>query len=301
MSGARRGTSHECGDENVFIPGGCVEVHSLVSKEGRQLNGQKGWLLERTESTNRWRVSLNGADKDELINQIKEENLSIVAMVSTFQGCHPRGTVRHFYDGFDASDWAVHGCTRLLNVLSGFAGGEFTCLVWCADHREAAQVSEHLKANLYKFAAAWKAETGQDHKPAAYLVVSDDHPPVGAHVDVLINFRAPAVVAYADRIRILLATSSSRISVVTLAASSLAPASEGIKWFQFPAKERVPKLPTGVQRVQIANASSFVGHMSMNLPNPAAWAFQQHLNMFEKPGELAAIEKAGVFFQQFGD
>jgi len=301
MSGARRSTSHECGDDHVFIAGGCVKVHSLVSEEGRQLNGQKGWLLERTESTNRWRVSLDCAGEDEVIKQIKEENLSIVAMVSTFQGCFPRGAVRHFYDGFDATDWAVHGCSRLLNVFSAFAGGGFTCLVWCADHHEAAHVSEHLKANLYNAAAAWKAATGQDHKPAAYLVVSDDHPPVGAHVDVLINFRAPAVAAYADRIRTLLATSSSRISVVTLAASPLASASEGIKWSQIPAKESVPKLPTGVQRVQTANASSFVEHYSMNLHNPAAQAFQQHLNMFEKPCELAAIEEAGVFFHQIGD
>merc|ERR1719350_2780166 len=120
-------------------------------------------------------------------------------MVSTFQGCFPRGNIRHFYDGFDASDWEVHGCNRLLNTFSGFAGGGFTCLVWCADQHEATQVAEYLKANLYKFVAAWKAATGQDRKPAAYLVASDDHPPVGAHVDVLINFRAPAVDAYAAR------------------------------------------------------------------------------------------------------
>merc|ERR1712176_846400 len=103
--------------------GACVKVHSLVSEEGRKLNGQKGWLLERTESTNLWRVSLDGSGEDGSIKQLKEENLSIVPMVSTFQGCHPQGTVRHFYDGFDASDSAVHGCNRLLNVFSAFAGG----------------------------------------------------------------------------------------------------------------------------------------------------------------------------------
>lgn len=89
--------------------------------------------------------------------------------------------------------------------------------------------------------------------------------------------------------------------MVTLAASSLASASVGIKWSQLPAKESVPKLPTGVQRMHVAKASSFVGHMSMDLRNAVVQAFQQHLNMFEKPCELAAIEKAGVFFEQFGD
>jgi len=148
--------------------------------------------------------------------------------------------------------------------------------------------------------------TGQDRKPAPYLVVSDDHPPVGAHVDVLINFRAPAVAAYAARIHTLLATSASRIIVVTLAASSLASASKEIKWDQLPTKQSVPKMPKGVQRVQIANSSNFVGYTPMDLllkieSNPVALAFRQRLNLFEKPCELAAIEKAGVFFQQIGD
>lgn len=171
----------------------------------------------------------------------------------------------------------------------------------CANQHEATHIAEYLEENLYNFAAAWKAATGQDRKPAPYLVVSDDHPPVGAHVEVLINFRAPAVATYAARIHTLLATSASHVIVVTLAASALASANKQIKWHQLPTKETVPKMPKGMQRVQIANASSFVGHMSMNLNKPAALAFLEHLNLFEKPCELAAIEKAGVFFQQIGD
>jgi len=293
------GASNECRDEKVFIAGACVEVHGLVSEEGRQLNGQRGWLLERTARTNRWRVSISGAGKDEFIKQVKEENLSVVAMTSTFQGCFPRGIVRHFYDAFDASDWAVHGLSRLLNSLS-FAGDRFTCLVWCADHHEAAQVSEHLNANIYKLAAAWKVATGQDRRPASYLVVSDDHPPAGAHVDVLINFRAPAVATYRDRIGMLLLTSSSHIHVVTLAASSLASTNEEIKWHHIPSKEILPKLPAGVQRMLVAKPSMFVGH-TPGFDHPAALSFQENLNWFEKPRELSAIEKAGVFFQQLGD